>query len=607
MASGYPRQRILEATDDPAFPIPREIDEKHEDAKDAETRTYITRRGGDFDEMMGGDEDCWGPFGEVASTDDVRDERVGGSHARSSRAEAGITTPTTTRPQSSIPPPPAPSSAPTPAPSSAPPPASSPSPPPAQSPVPSPPSSSPPAPVPCPLPHTTTSPAPPLAPSPAPLPTPGPVSPSPVSPLQTPATEVETQKLASSLPQHGLLHRSTAIRRLRLRSPSPGVLQEEVGHRATSTDMGGPAVPEVEVTAAPAVEAEVAIAEEVRAVATREEEVRAGVAMAGQGQDGGTGDSRAVVHDTASGQVVLFSGLQLAEARQSQPTEVVVHDVPPVVFTDLKSEPLVVRPRPRRPAPQEVHCPLDAEELAAGAVLDVTRLDWQIFDQKLTHPQWQTIPFVPWAPASPVWFGSTSIGGRSRVNVLRADGGMQERASGCKPLRGCDGGVSTETLDDALKAATRVVHDQTPDKRGVPRPRLMPAHGGAALGESSGAEGLGMPRGFRRQQAVAQASARVVVLRTGGDPVTIEEDDPEMTPVAREDDEDYEGEEGGEEESESGDGDAADDDEDESPPPPSTRASRRVAHTSSSTRGKRRRASGSRGGTSRREIGRMEG
>ncbi|GBG64405.1 hypothetical protein CBR_g44289 [Chara braunii] len=72
-------ERIPEAADDSAFPIPREIDKTHEDTKDVETRTYTARRAGNFDEMemTGGDEDRWGPFGEVASTDDVRDERVG--------------------------------------------------------------------------------------------------------------------------------------------------------------------------------------------------------------------------------------------------------------------------------------------------------------------------------------------------------------------------------------------------------------------------------------------------------------------------------------------------------------------------------------------------
>ncbi|GBG85853.1 hypothetical protein CBR_g40664 [Chara braunii] len=110
----------------------------------------------------------------------------------------------------------------------------------------------------------------------------GPISPSPVSPLQMPAIEVETQELASSLPQHGPLHRSTVIRWLRLPSPSPRVLQEEVGHRATPKDMGRPVVPEVEVTAAPPVEAKVTGAEEeVQATAAGKEEVRARVVVVG--------------------------------------------------------------------------------------------------------------------------------------------------------------------------------------------------------------------------------------------------------------------------------------------------------------------------------------
>ncbi|GBG70888.1 hypothetical protein CBR_g8188 [Chara braunii] len=64
---------------------------------------------------------------------------------------------------------------------------------------------------------------------------------------------------------------------------------------------------------------------------------------AGHRRDGGAGDSRAIVHDTTSGQVVAFLGLQLAEARQLQPAEVAVHDVSFVVITDLGFGPLVVR------------------------------------------------------------------------------------------------------------------------------------------------------------------------------------------------------------------------------------------------------------------------
>ncbi|GBG84099.1 hypothetical protein CBR_g37974 [Chara braunii] len=119
--------------------------------------------------------------------------------------------------------------------------------------------------------------------------------------------------------------------------------------------------------------------------------------------------------------------------------------------------------------------------------------------------------------------------------------------------------------------------------------------------ESSGTEGLGMPRGSHREQTVAEASARVVMLRKGGGPVTIEEDDLDMDVVVREADEDYEGEEEGEEESRSGsDGDDGDDYDEPPPPPgpPSTSASTRsAARTSSSSRGRKRSTSDTRGGT----------
>ncbi|GBG64987.1 hypothetical protein CBR_g48736 [Chara braunii] len=112
-------------------------------------------------------------------------------------------------------------------------------------------------------------------------------------------------------------------------------------------------------------------------------------------------------------------------------------------------------------------------------------------------------------------------------------------ASGCEPQRGRDRGVSADSLEYALMATTHAVHEQTPRKRGVPpRPRPVPAEGGDALGETSGAEGLGMPRGSRREQTVTEASARVVVLRKAGAPVTIEEDDPKTDVAAREEDED---------------------------------------------------------------------
>ncbi|GBG75031.1 hypothetical protein CBR_g19544 [Chara braunii] len=190
-------------------------------------------------------------------------------------------------------------------------------------------------------------------------------------------------------------------------------------------------------------------------------------------------------------------------------------------------------------------------------------------------------------------------GGGARTTATR-----EVPASGCEPQRGRGRGVLTEALEYALRAAMRAVQEQTPHKRGVPpRPRLVPAEGGATLGESLGAEGLGMPRGSRREQTIAEASARVVVLRKGGGPVTIEEDDPDTDVAVRDADEDYEGEEGGEEDSRSGSDGDDDDDYDEprpSPGPPPTRASRRsAARTSSSSRGRKRSTSDTRGGTRR--------
>ncbi|GBG59607.1 hypothetical protein CBR_g49871 [Chara braunii] len=185
----------------------------------------------------------------------------------------------------------------------------------------------------------------------------------------------------------------------------------------------------------------------------------------------------------------------------------------------------------------------------------------------------------------------------------RTPAAREVAAAPCEPHRGRGIGLSNSALDQALRAVTRVVHEQTPRKRGVtPRPRPLPAQGGAALGESSRAEGLGMPRGSRRLQTVGKASARVVVLRKGGDPVTVEEGDPKTGPPAhavREDDEDYEGEEEGEEEeSESHDSVTDDDNEDESPPPPPTRALRRSSAPTSSSAGRRGRStSDTRGGT----------
>ncbi|GBG67343.1 hypothetical protein CBR_g480 [Chara braunii] len=588
---------VPEVVYDPALRISREIDETYDDPDDEETRAHTTRRAaGRADrEILGGEEEFWDPFGEVASTGNVCADRGRGLYAGTRGKEARVMTPTPTRRESSMPPP------------------------------------------------STPSPAPP----------------SPVSPLQPATAAADTEELASSLPQHGLLQRGGAVRQRRLRSPSPGILQEEGPPSAAPVEgkMIAAAVADATVTAtvdeiaaaAAAVLAEVAAAVveeeapaatvegiaagvieeisasggaaaggaaaggaaavegEVAATVTVEEEeapslaavegdvaglvkeeiaaaaevphggtdeclmqhflteeldpviagMTPGVArglgisysemgthidfdlsmglppscggatstdrapsryeVAGEtlthtprertttespdaardimererarlmassdpraqafargleerrsretGRDGGLGgvvvgeDAREVVaaeaeegmdggrqavheateggqegddgprdawaggHKTQTGPAVPFSGLHLVEARRSQPPDVAFHIVPPVVIEELGSEPMVERPRPRRPAPQEVDHPLDAEELAAAPVRDVTRLDRGVLNPKLKQPNWQRIPSVPWAPASPVKSGSTTSGRPSTV-VAGVSGGV---------------------------------------------------------------------------------------------------------------------------------------------------------------------------------------
>ncbi|GBG62173.1 hypothetical protein CBR_g29372 [Chara braunii] len=541
---------------------------------------------------------------------------------------------------------------------------------------------------------------------------------SPVSPLQP-----DREELGSSLPQRGLLHRGGAVCQLRLRSPSPGIGQEEGGPSAAAVESSMAPAAVSDATIAAAVEeiaaaAASAVLEEMAASVLAEDPPAAGGGAAVEGQVAtarGAGGGAAAVEvevaasleeeDAPSAVAVEEEIAAQAEVQRGGDDEhlmqqFLTEELGPAtagMTPVLGSEPVVVPPRlPSHFAPQEVRRPLDAEELAREAVRDVTRLDRRIFDRKLEHPPWQSIPSVPWGPASPVWSGSTSTGGHTAGHVPGVSGGVTETAprtgdmppppprapagdpsssptgrgsrsphtpwrsrirdttavqqdvcdmtifgrtdihldstrrvtehtarlqpglggggartttarevpaSGCEPQRGRGRGVSTDTLEYALRATMRAVQERTPRKRGVPpRPRPVPAEGGAALGESSGAEGLGMPRGSRREQTIAEASARVVVLRKGGGPVTIEEDDPDTDAAVRDADKDYEGEEEGEEDSRSG-SDGDDDDYDEPPPspgPPPTRASRRsAARTSSSSRGRKRLTSDTRGGTRR--------
>ncbi|GBG89268.1 hypothetical protein CBR_g48977 [Chara braunii] len=217
----YPREddsdeeSVPEAADDPALHIPREIDETHEDLDSEETRAHTARRAADRAEreMLGGEEEFWGPFEEVAST--------GGP-------EVQATTPTPTRRESSMPPPPAPSPAP----------------------------------------------------------------PSPVSPLQPATATADREELGSSLPQRGLLHRGGAVRQLRLRSPSPGILQEEGAPSAAAVEssVAPAAVPDAMIAASVeeiAAAAAAAVLEEMEASLLEEDPPAAGGAAVAGGTGGG--------------------------------------------------------------------------------------------------------------------------------------------------------------------------------------------------------------------------------------------------------------------------------------------------------------------------------
>ncbi|GBG74557.1 hypothetical protein CBR_g18968 [Chara braunii] len=541
----YPRdddsdeERAPEAADDPALPIPPEIDETHEDTDDEETRTYTARQATNRAkrEMMGGGEDYLGRFGEVASTSDVRDDKVGGSHVGTSRAEVGIRTPTPTRLRS-------------------------PSPGVLQEEVG----------------HRAT-----LADRGGAARAEEEVTTATMVEGEVAAMEEEVLTVATrdeevpvgatvegEIPVAVVGKEEVALaavvskvdmehdgadatrggddaeehlmqqfiteeldpvvggfipgvaRGLGMspwtgwggsemgthfdfdismgapptcsgaastdRAPSRDEATGEMGHRETGRDGG-----QGGVVAGPDVMEGVEAEATDEAVEGRPQVVDEAV-EGGHGRDGGAGDARPVDHEIVTGPVVLFSGLHLAEARRSQPTELAVHDVPLVIITDLGSESMVVPPRPRRPAKQE------ADYVDLDSTRRVTELTARL---------------------------QPSLGTRG----ARTTGAREVAATGCEPQRGRGDGVSTSTLDHALRAATRAVHEQTPRQRGVPHPRLVPTEGGTALGDSSGAKRLGTPRGSRRQDTVAQASTRVVLVRKGGGLVTIEEDDPETAPT----------------------------------------------------------------------------
>ncbi|GBG89186.1 hypothetical protein CBR_g48893 [Chara braunii] len=358
---------------------------------------------------------------------------------------------------------------------------------------------------------------PPSAPSPAP--------PSPVTPYEPTIAAEDTEELASSLPQRGLLHRGGAVRQLRLRSPSPGVLQEEGGPSAAAVEgemavEGGLAdttiagvVDQIVVAAA------ASLLEEMAASVLAEEAPAPRGANAVEGQAGAVGGAAGRAAGGAAGGAAALDGLAAAATGEAGGADAVEGEMPGAV----------------------------EEEIGAQAEVSRGGGDERLMQQFLTEQY------------DPVMAGMTpdiDLDSTRRVteHTARLQPGLGPRggrmttarevaASGCEPQRGRGRGVSADSLEYALMAATRAVHEQTPRKRGVPpRPRPVPAEGGDALGETSGAEGLGMPRGSRREQTVTEASARVVVLRKAGAPVTIEEDDPETDVAVQEEDEE-EGEE----------------------------------------------------------------
>ncbi|GBG89352.1 hypothetical protein CBR_g49062 [Chara braunii] len=543
----YPREDdsdeepVPEAADHPALRIPREIDAP---GLEEDTRAHTARWAADREEreMMGGEEELWGPFREVAST--------GGTGARA-------TSPAPTRQESSMPPP--------------------------------------------------------FAPSPAP--------PSPVAPYESTTAAEDTEELASSLPQHGLLHRGGAEEG----GPSAAAVEGEMAVEGGLADTAiAGVVDQIAVAAA------TLLLEEMTASILAEEAPAPGGADAVEGQAGAAGG--------AAGGAAALDGLVAAAAGAARRgSDAVGGGMPGAVEEEIGAQAEVSRGGGDERLMQQFLTE-QYDPVMSGGVVE-------------TAPRTRDMPPPPHRPpvgdpsSSPTGRGSRSphTPGRSRIrdntavvgnvsdtalfgradidfdstrhvteHTARLQSGLGPRdgkmtaarevaAPGCEPQRGRDRGVSADSLEYALMAATRAVHEQTPRKRGVPpRPRPVPAEGGDALGETSGAKGLGMPRGSLREQTVTEASARDVVLRKAGSPVTIEEDDPETDVAVREEDEDYEGEEEGEEESERGfDGDY-DHDEHEPPPPPRKRAARRrAAQTSSSSRGRRSSTSGTRGGTRR--------
>ncbi|GBG81861.1 hypothetical protein CBR_g34044 [Chara braunii] len=345
-------------------------------------------------------------------------------------------------------------------------------------------------------------------------------------------------------------------------------------------------------------------------------------------------DAAAAEIPGGSGPLVHFVGMQLTTTTRpvrpcvlgSGSEKVARDEVPPVVVVDLGSEPPLQTSVSGRRAPEDTACPFDAAELARAAVRNVIR-------EEDTYSRRPRMPPPPPrsrhgdSPSTPAFahLRSPSTPGRPRVRdttgvgILPFDttlfrrtdidldstrrvtvhtarlqpglgGGGTGRGAAWEVMaavsqpRHVHGGVEAEsTLQHALAAAARAVRDQTSRRSAAYRdsgPCLVPAAGGAALGESLGPEGLGMPRGSRRDktvEAVTRASTRLVHVRRGDERVIVEEDDPETEPARdedpNEDDEYREDDESREEERD--DEEEEDDDDDDEPSPRPRRGSGR--------------------------------
>ncbi|GBG74039.1 hypothetical protein CBR_g17749 [Chara braunii] len=127
--------------------------------------------------------------------------------------------------------------------------------------------------------------------------------PSPVSPLEPATATTDREELGSSLPQRGLLHRGGAVRQLRLRSPSPGILQEEGAPSAAAVEslVAPAAVPDATIVATVeeiAAAAAGSVLEEMAASVLEEDPPVAGGGATVEGQvaaAGGTSGGAAVV------------------------------------------------------------------------------------------------------------------------------------------------------------------------------------------------------------------------------------------------------------------------------------------------------------------------